>query len=95
MTSVSKNVYVSKLDDIVIKYNNIYHSTVKMNSADVKSTTYIDFDKKNNKKDSKFKVGDHVRISKYKSNLAKGYVPIGQKILVTTKKNYKKQIKSN
>ena len=45
MNSVSKNVYIDKLDDIVNKYNNTYHSTIKMKSVDVKSTTYIDFSK--------------------------------------------------
>ena len=63
------------LDNIVYKYNNIYPSTIKMKPLDVKSSTYIDFDKKNNKEDPKFKVGDHVAISKYKNIFAKGYVP--------------------
>ena len=60
-------------DNIVYKYNNIYPSTIKMKPLDVKSSTYIDFDKKNNKEDPKFKVG--VAISKYKNIFAKGYVP--------------------
>ena len=46
MTSVSKNVYINKLDDIVTKSNNTYHSTIKMEPVNVKSSTYIDFDKK-------------------------------------------------
>ena len=62
MTSISKNVYVDKLADIVNKYNNTYHSTLKMKPADVKSITYIDFKKENNKEDPKFKIGNHVRI---------------------------------
>ena len=62
-------------DNIVYKYNNIYPSAIKMKPLDVKSSTYIDFDKKNNKEDPKFKVGDHVAISKYKNIFAKGYVP--------------------
>ena len=62
-------------DNIVYKYNNIYPSTIKMKPLDVKSSTYIDFDKKNNKEDPKFKVGDHVAISKYKNIFAKGDVP--------------------
>ena len=66
MTSVSKNVYIDKLDNIVHKYNHTYHSTIKMKPVDVKSSTSIDFDKKNSKEDAKFKVADHVRISKYK-----------------------------
>ena len=62
-------------DNIVYKYNNIYPSAIKMKPLDVNSSTYIDFDKKNNKEDPKFKVGDHVAISKYKNIFAKGYVP--------------------
>ena len=72
MASVFKNVHIDKLDDIVNKYNNTYHSTIKINPVDVKSNTYIDFDKKNNKEDPKFNVGDHVRISKYKHIFEKG-----------------------
>ena len=60
-------MYIDKLDDIVHKYINKYHRIIKMNPVDVKSTTYIDFDKEKNKEDPKFKVGDHVRISKYKN----------------------------
>ena len=56
MTSVSKNVYIDKLDDIINKYNNAYHSTIKMKPVDVKSSTYIDFCKENNNEDSKFKL---------------------------------------
>ena len=63
MTSVSKNVYIDKLDDIVDEYNNTYHRTIKMKPVDVKDNTYIDFKKEVNDKDPKFKVGDHVRIS--------------------------------
>ena len=43
MTSVSKNVYIDKLDDIVKKYNNTYHTSIKMEPVDVKDNTYIDF----------------------------------------------------
>ena len=63
-------MYIDKLHDIVNKYNNTYHSTVKMKPVDVKSSTYIDFIKENNEKDPKFKIGDIVRISKYKNNFA-------------------------
>ena len=73
MTSVSKNVYTYKVDDVVGDYNNTYHRTIKMKRIDVKDNTYIDFKKEVNDKDPKFKVGDHVRISKYKNNFAKGY----------------------
>ena len=74
MTSVSKNVYIDKLDDIVDEYDNTYR-TIKMKPVDVKGNTYIDFEKKVNHKDPKFKVGDHVRISKYKNIFAKEYTP--------------------
>ena len=75
MTSISKNVYINKLDDIVGEYNNTYYRTIKMKPVDVKDNTYIDFFKKVNDKDPKFKVGDHVRISKYKNIFGKGYTP--------------------
>ena len=75
MTSVSKNVYIDKLDDIVHKYNNKKQRTIKMKPIDVKDKTYIDFGKEVNDNDPKFKIGDHVRISKYKSIFAKGYTP--------------------
>ena len=75
MTSISKNVYIDKLDDIVDEYNNTYHTTIKMKPIDVKDNTYINADKEINNKDPKFKVGDHVRISKYKNIFAKGYMP--------------------
>ena len=73
MASVSRNVYIDKSDDIVNKYNNIYHSTINMKPLDVKSNTYIDSIKEINEKDPKFKIGDNVRISKYKNVFAKGY----------------------
>ena len=75
IASVSKNVYINKLDDLVNKYNNTYHSTIKIKPVDVKSSMFIDFDKKNNMEDPKFKIVDHVRISKYKNIFIKGYVP--------------------
>ena len=75
MTSTSKNVYIDKLDDIVDEYNNKYHRAIKMKPIDVKNNTYINIDKELNDNDSKFKVGDHVRISKYKSIFAQGYTP--------------------
>ena len=74
MTSISKNVYIDKLDDTVKEYNNKYHTSIKMKPVDVMDNTYIDFKKEINNKDPKCKVGDHVRISKYKNIFAKGYM---------------------
>ena len=56
MTSISKNVNIDKLDDIVDEYNNTYHTTIKMKPIDVKDNTYINTDKETNDKDPKFKV---------------------------------------
>ena len=75
MTSISKNAYIDKLDDIVDKYNNTYHTTIKMKPIDDKYNTYINTSKEINNKDPKFKVGDHVRILKYKNIFVKGYMP--------------------
>ena len=62
ITSISKNVYIDKLDDIVDKYYNAYHRTIKMKPVDVKPSTYIDSSKKINDEDPQFKIGDIVRI---------------------------------
>ena len=75
MTAISKNVYFDVLDDIVNKYNNTVHRTIKMKPIDVTSDSYAEYNEDFNKKDPKFKVGDHVRISKYKNIFAKGYAP--------------------
>ena len=66
---------IDKLDDIVNEYNNTYHRTIKMKPVHVKDNTYIYFKKEVNDKDPKFKVSDHIRISKYKNISAKGYAP--------------------
>ena len=68
-----KNVYIDKLDDTVNEYNNAYHTIIKMKPIDIKSSTYIDFAVENNDKGPKFKVGDNVRISKYKNIFGKIY----------------------
>ena len=73
MTAISENVYFDVLDDIVHKYNNAYHKTIKMKPIDVKNNSFADYNEKSNEKDPKFKIGDHVRISKYKNIFAKGY----------------------
>ena len=72
-TSVLKNVYIDKLDDIVNKYNDTYHGTVKRKP--VRSNTYIDSSKETNDKDPKFKFVNIIRILKYKNIFAKGYTP--------------------
>ena len=70
MITVSKNVYIDKLDDIVNEFNNTYHQTIKMKPVDVKDNTYIGTSRDINDRDPKFKVDDHVRISKYKNIFA-------------------------
>ena len=70
----------TSINDIVKEYNNAYHKTIKMKPIHVKDNTYIDSmevssSKEVNDKDPKFKVGYHVRISKYKNIFAKGYTP--------------------
>ena len=65
MTAVSKNAYIGQLNDIVNEYNNTYHRTIKMNPADVKSSTYIDFGLENIDKDPKINSGYHVKKSKH------------------------------
>ena len=72
MTSISKNVYIDKLDT-VNKCNDTYHGTIKLKPVDVKSNKYIDSSEEINDKDPKFKIGD-VRMSKYKNvYTSKGY----------------------
>ena len=75
MTSISKNEYIDKLYDIVDEYNNTYHRSIKMKPLDIKDNTCIDFEKDVNDKDPKFKIGNFVRISKYKNIFDKGYIP--------------------
>ena len=86
MTAISKNIFIDKLDDIVNEYNNTYHRTIKMKPIDVKDNTYIDFEKEVNDKNPKFKIGDHVKISKYKNIFAKEYIPnCSEEIFVISK----------
>ena len=72
MTATGKNVYYNVLDDVVNKYNNTKHSTIKMKPIDVKNNKRVYIDE-HNEKDSRFKVGDRVRIYKFKNIFAKGY----------------------
>ena len=75
MTFISKNIYIDVLDDIVNKYNNTVHRTIKMKPIYVTGDFYVEYNQDFNKKGPKFKVNDHVRISKYKNIFAKRYVP--------------------
>ena len=75
MTAISKNVYFDVLDDIVHEYNNTYHNTIKMKPIDVKNDSFTEYNEISNEKDPKFRIGAHVRISKYKNIFAKGYAP--------------------
>ena len=73
MTAVSKNVYFDVLDNIVDKYHNKVHRTIKMKRIDVTSDSYDEQNEDSNKTEPKFKAGDHVMISKYKNIFARGY----------------------
>ena len=79
MTAVSRNVYFDLLNDIVDKYNNTYHNTVKMKPVDVKSNSHAECNVDSNAKVAKFKIGNHVRISKYKNIFPKDILLVGQK----------------
>ena len=73
MAAVSKNVYFDVLDDIVKKYNNTVHRSIKIKPTDVTSDSYAEYNEDSNVTKPKFKVGDHVSISKYKNIFAKEY----------------------
>ena len=75
MTANSKNVYFDVLNDIVAEYNNTYHKTIKMKPIDIGDVSFAEYNEEFNEKGPKFKVGDHVRISKHKNVFAKGYTP--------------------
>ena len=91
MTSISKNVYIDKLDDVVNECNNTYHRTIKMTPFDSKDNTYIaSIELHSNKevqdKDLNFKVGDHVRSSKYKNIFDKVYTANWSEVAFVIKK---------
>ena len=87
VTLISKNVCIDKLYKIVNKYSNTYHSTIKIRLVNEKSSTYIDFNKKNNKENPKLKM---VRISKYKTIFAKCYIPNWSEEVSVIKKIFSK-----
>ena len=88
MKAISKNVYFDVLDDIVNKYNNTVHKTIKTKPIDVTDDSLAEYNEESNKKDPKFKVGDHVRISKYKNIFAKVYFPYwSEEVFVINKVN--------
>ena len=60
-------MYFDVLNDTVDKYNNTYHKTIRRKAIDVKNDSFAEYNEEFNEKDSKFKVNDHVRISKYKN----------------------------
>ena len=75
MPTIGKNVYFNFLDEFVKVYNNSIHSSIKVKPKDVTDDSFVEYSEETNKKSPKFKVGDNVRISKYKNNFAKGYTP--------------------
>ena len=86
MTAISKNVYFDVLNDIVDNYNNTYHKTITMKPIDVGDDSFAEYNQESNEKDPKFKVGDHIRISKYKNIFAKCYKPIWSEEIFIIKK---------
>ena len=79
MRAISKNIYFDMLDDIFDKYDNTVHKTIKMKPIYITGDSCAECNENPNKKGPKFKVGDHVRISKYKTFLLKDTLQIGQK----------------
>ena len=87
MTAISKNVYFDVLNDIVNKYNNTIHRTIKLKPIDVRDDSFAEYNEDFNKKYPKFTVGDHVRISNYKNIFAKGCVPNWSGVFIVNKIN--------
>ena len=80
-----QKMFIFKLDGIVNNYNT-YHSTIKMKPVDLKSSTYIDSSKETNDKNLKCKVGENLRISKYKNNFARVYTANWSEVVFVVKK---------
>ena len=84
MRAVGKNVYFDVLNNVVDKYNNTYHRTIKMNPIDVRDDSFAKYNE-----ESKFKLGDHPRNSKYQNIFAKGYTPNWSEEIFIVKKKQK------
>ena len=95
MAVTSKNVYFDVLNDIVDEYNNTYHKTSKLRPIDAKSDSFAEYNEESNEKDPKFKVNDHVKISKYKNVFAKGYAPNWREEIVVKKINREELVDLN
>ena len=94
MIAISKNVYFDVLEDIVDEYNNTYHRTIKMKPIDVKGDSFAEyngivFNEESNEKDPKFKIGNRVRIPKFKNVYARGDTPNWSEEIFFVKKNKK------
>ena len=79
ITAISKNVNFDVLDNIVDKYNSTVHKTIKIKAIDVTGDSYAKYNENSGKKDPKFKVSDHVRVSHIKAFLLTDILQIGQK----------------
>ena len=86
MKAISKKNFFDVLNDAVDKYNNTYHRTIKMKPIDVEDGSFAEYNEKSNEKDPKFKVGDHVSISKYKNIFGKGCTPYWSEEIFVVKK---------
>ena len=86
MTSISKNVYIDKLNETIDKYKYTNHRTIKMKPVGLKLNTYFNFSQEINDEDPKFEIADNVRISKHKNKFAIGYVPNWSKEVFMIKK---------
>ena len=83
---MTKYVCYDVLDDIIKKYNNTYHNTIRMKPVAVADGSFAEYNEDSNEKGPKFKIGDHVGISKYKNIFAKGYTPNWNEEIFVVKK---------
>ena len=87
MTSISKNMYIDKLNDIVNKYNNIYHTTIKKNPSVLNQAYILTLNKENNKEGSKLKIGVLLEYQNIETSLQKALFQIGLKKFLWLKKS--------